>query len=518
MRTLEMGCSLFCALNFKTALIFFSFYKKSGIAWKESIVGRLSAMLILHIKCIKNPTIYRKIQMPKTLYFSDLEEVIHKAFDLDRLDIGFSNFVVIRKNGVPVDTEIITFDPVHLQQRKMKTTTITEYFVTVEDEVQLLMDNHIKFHITLEQLKNECKQKIECLEGKGDIVTNEVGPLDLAHINAHYASLNTKYFGAVDYTELFHVASRLNQMKPWQHFDQREIIVLDFLDLEGMVFIQILGEAKKDYGLMIYNGGQGLQTLRQILNGTIQSAEFTLNMQAIALQFIDRAMLNEEDVEVIENHGLQFQGKNNWIRFRRYMPGAVPTWPKHDDAALLLKTVRAMIQITEFYNEQWRFPQQQQPLVFPLIAVQQDGQFAYISSIEVDSSSIIELYVAINDIEKKYFQRKPKLPVILEFDVSYSQLSENNFQKVGERQIYPIELLVMNQQTGEIIAQDMLPFPKTASVCQKLLWEFLNELPNRPIKMYVTKEMKHMLFPLGNLLGVEFIESELPTITQFKQF
>lgn len=177
-----------------------------------------------------------------------------------------------------------------------------------------------------------------------------------------------------------------------------------------------------------------------------------------------------------------------------------------------------MIQITEFYNEQWRFPQQQQPLVFPLIAVQQDGQFADISSIEVDSSPIIELYVAINDIEKKYFQRKPKLPVILEFDVSYSQLSENNFQKVGERQIYPIELLVMNQQTGEIIAQDMLPFPKTASVCQKLLWKFLNELPNRPIKMYVTKEMKHMLFPLGNLLGVEFIESELPTITQFKQF
>jgi len=52
--------------------------------------------------------------------------------------------------------------------------------------------------------------------------------------------------------------------------------------------------------------------------------------------------------------------------------------------------------------------------------------------------------------------------------------------------------------------------------CQKLLWAFLKELSNRPLKMYVTKEMKHMLFPLGNLLGVEFIESELPMITQYK--
>lgn len=129
-----------------------------------------------------------------------------------------------------------------------------------------------------------------------------------------------------------------------------------------------------------------------------------------------------------------------------------------------------------------------------------------------------ELYVEINDIEKKYYKRKPKLSMVLEFDLSYLQINRNHSDGAGQLQTNPLELIVMDRQTGEIIAQDIFSIAKTPKHCQVIFWEVLRALPNRLVKIHVSKEMKSMLFPLEALLELEFVESELPTIEEYRSF
>lgn len=123
------------------------------------------------------------------------------------------------------------------------------------------------------------------------------------------------------------------------------------------------------------------------------------------------------------------------------------------------------------------------------------------------------LYVNINDIEKMHYKRKPKLALVLEFDLG--NLPVENGDTEGTN---PLELIVMNQQTGEIVAHDVLPLAKIPEHCQGVFWEVLRALPNRVMNMQVSKEMKAMLLPLEEVLEIKLVESNLPTIEEYRDF
>lgn len=124
-----------------------------------------------------------------------------------------------------------------------------------------------------------------------------------------------------------------------------------------------------------------------------------------------------------------------------------------------------------------------------------------------------ELYVKVNDIEKMHYKRKSKLALVLEFDLGYLPVENSNTKGKD-----PLELIVMNQQTGEIVAQDVLPLAKIPEHCQVVFWEVLRTLPMRVMKIQVSKQMKSMLLPLEALLEIELVESNLPTIEEYRDF
>lgn len=64
----------------------------------------------------------------------------------------------------------------------------------------------------------------------------------------------------------------------------------------------------------------------------------------------------------------------------------------------------------------------------------------------------------------------------------------------------------------------MFPMLKTLPIAQSILWAYLQSLEVRPNKIFVSKEVKPMLQPLAKVVGVELVESELPSIREVGEF
>lgn len=476
-------------------------------------------MLQIHIESIKNPKVYRKFQVNTKQTLFDLEYVISSGFDFPQ--IMDSNYEAKRQNGQAVKQMIYSF-PDDEQSLDTDEELIEEWLVQPGDEL-LFITGQQKYDlkIQLEQIVDESLEFDSCIGGEGHLDSNKK-KIDLDEINLKLSlkeALDNVDLNDIDnilspdYLTLLELSNELNKMKPWKYFENEEIIALELVEVDEVFFVSVMGAAGQEFGLMVYDEELGYTSLASILSGRKLSDDFHFDLSALTINFVDRAALEKDDYQLIKDCGLSFRGKNNWIQFRSYEPGAFPTIPLFSNVEIMISIVRAMIQVTQLRMKGWRYPVVTEH-VYPAFKVPENGLIAdvYLLEIDLDPKGMIE--IEINDLEKAQIKRKPKVPLQIEYDLFYLPYPVGAEDE--ERLIYPVMCMVMDRMTGEVLNNDMMPFPKLPFIQQQMFWKLMVEIPVRPSKIYVKKETKEVLQQLAKLIGIELVVSELPNISEFK--
>lgn len=127
--------------------------------------------------------------------------------------------------------------------------------------------------------------------------------------------------------ELYEVATRLKEMKPWEKFWDLDIIGIREGAEEDTIFYSILGRGGDCFGIVVYEGYAGLNdfmmlTMQEQMNLPVDYVMFSQNN--LTCYWGNREELTEKQRKNIKEMGYKYRGKNQWLYFLSFEPGYYP--------------------------------------------------------------------------------------------------------------------------------------------------------------------------------------------------
>ena len=194
-----------------------------------------------------------------------------------------------------------------------------------------------------------------------------------------------------------------------------------------------MGAGGQEYGLMMYDEQFGYPSLEKIITGAPMNDDFSFEVSALTVNYVDRDELEKEDYELIREQGLSFRGKKNWIAFRTYEPGLMPVQPEFGDVEVMVELITAMISITTMRMNGWVYPSVADH-EFPLFDVREDGEMELLGILQMERIEDVTVEIEINDLEVAKVKKKPKSALPIEYDYFYLPYPVSD---KGERPMFP---------------------------------------------------------------------------------
>lgn len=143
---------------------------------------------------------------------------------------------------------------------------------------------------------------------------------------------------------LYETATRIKELKPWEKFWDQDIIGIQYEKEEDTVFFSILGRSGECYGIVAYEGYEGLNsflmlTMQDHMNLSVDYAMF--NQRNLTCYWGNRDELTDKQRKIIKNLGYSYRGKNQWLYFLSFEPGYYPYNLDSEE----------VIRLTEYYQD-----------------------------------------------------------------------------------------------------------------------------------------------------------------------
>lgn len=126
---------------------------------------------------------------------------------------------------------------------------------------------------------------------------------------------------------LYEAATRIREMKPWEKLWDTDLIGVKYGSEEDTVFFSILGHGGDCYGISVYEGYEGLNTLMMLMmqERLNLSPEYTMfHQRSLTCYWGNREELTDKQRKIIKELGYSYRGKNQWLYFLSYEPGYFP--------------------------------------------------------------------------------------------------------------------------------------------------------------------------------------------------
>lgn len=155
--------------------------------------------------------------------------------------------------------------------------------------------------------------------------------------------------------ELYEVATRLKEMKPWEKFWDLDIIGIREGAEEETVFYSILGRGGGCYGIVVYEGYEGLNhfmmlTMQESLNLPV---DYVMGSQkCLTCYWGNRDELSEKQRKTIKELGYKYRGKNQWLYFLSFEPGYYPYNLDQDEVVRMTNYFSNLELALQYYEQE----------------------------------------------------------------------------------------------------------------------------------------------------------------------
>ncbi|MEI7025929.1 DUF7309 domain-containing protein [Paenibacillus sp. y28] len=289
--------------------------------------------------------------------------------------------------------------------------------------------------------------------------------------------------------QLYEAAAAFKKKKCWDWMSNGHIFGVQNPATGETGYCCILGNGGEMYGLAVYIGSGGLQTLLDMMMGQLEGDPL-FSQHCYMISFDSRAELHPAELKQIKSLGLTFRGAYAWPTFRLYEPGFMP-WPiKAEEQVLFLTLVlQQAVVVAESFKSNPDELIDTEKGTFLTRVIQTNGSdpvwtSQWLAPGEPQKSTPIQAAI-INEIRmakaKKSLQGTAG---VWELDCFFMPLPV----KEGERPYYPVSSLLVDQGSGQILKFDMGEKAATAERTAELLLSVIETVKAAPSEIWLQDE------------------------------
>ncbi|MBB6622374.1 hypothetical protein H7E67_02915 [Clostridium gasigenes] len=141
--------------------------------------------------------------------------------------------------------------------------------------------------------------------------------------------------------ELYKVAIRIKEMKPWEELWDMDLITILQSEEDEPCCCSVMGKGGECYGIGAYIGINAIHNFFVMANSSEVPPHQLIRYQNNTLcNFGNREELTKKELTIIKDLGLKFRGKNNWIYFRVFEKGYAPYMPSEEEVLELTNILK----------------------------------------------------------------------------------------------------------------------------------------------------------------------------------
>lgn len=127
-----------------------------------------------------------------------------------------------------------------------------------------------------------------------------------------------------EWHRLYEAAASFKKQGSWKWVTDAEIFGVCNPEDGEVGYCTIMGSNEELFGLAVFRGGEGLESLQDMMLDRDEPYAWLNRQKCIMVTFEDRTELDKQDLAQIKELGFRFRGRNAWPLFRAYDPGLVP--------------------------------------------------------------------------------------------------------------------------------------------------------------------------------------------------
>lgn len=495
--------------------------------------------LKITLKYIK-PPIWRRVEVRDSMTFYDLHRIIQNSFDWE--DYHLHSFDIKRSAGTSTN-HLITIGPMNQEKNQVfsfgfgydydeKKVILKEIFQNEKDRVLYVYDfgDNWEHDIVLEKIIPEendifyprCTKVMRLApeeDSRGesifdDVVIKEIDGKSLMNeINQSLANEFENWLPQSfenyedDWSELLDLAEEFKKLQPWKWMDDDQIIVVKDPETEELIYCSVMGGAGMEFGLVAFIGEEGYTYLNRLMTGNINDEKEYFKQNSLTLNLVDRGELEDEDYQLLKEHGRSYRGKNQWPMFRSFKPGYYPWFLDGEEVQLLSFILDEVI-----FASQYTKNMDQDNLAgrsYMLYTFDKEEYDA--ASNDVTKKDEIPLYV--NELELQHLKHSLKrYNTPLEFDCEYINFPTQD--EPDERPYLPTVILSVERKNQLIVYYNMIGKDgDITETVQKELVELVKRIKAIPREIWVKEEMARLLNPIAKKLNIQLLPvQQLPLL------
>ncbi len=318
--------------------------------------------------------------------------------------------------------------------------------------------------------------------------------------------------------ELYSAADLFQGARPWETFDDTDIIGVYDSETGETSYGVCMGQAGMLFGLVLYRGVRGYDAYRRMAEGLVtDEMEFAAVQDCVKLELGARSDLEKEDLAVIKKLFLTYRGDNAWPQFRSMEPGYAPWFLTEREAMHLSEALIAVVSHFDGVHngEIPRFAPPGMCFVYEPVPGDED---TFLARMEPIPASLPEndAPVTVDPARIAAIRAASPRP-----DTPWEVDSWFHLTPVDDapRPYFPRLGVVCQQQSGMVYGIDMKPPDRSPQEVMTLA--ICTVIQNRgllPSVIYVrTALLASALAPLAQALGISILQrAGLPAIDEFK--
>lgn len=310
-----------------------------------------------------------------------------------------------------------------------------------------------------------------------------------------------------DWRKLYDAAIDFKKIAPWEWMWDSDIFGVQAHENGEVGYCCILGRNREVFGLIVYLGSEGLEGYLRVVSGDVDMKDpDVLHIKdCLSASFEDKKDLSKDDMSVMKQLGLKFEGENAWPQFRSYHPGYLPWQLTKDEAVFLTLCLEQSKDVCLRFKE---FPDMLKPLkanhYFTRIAKKENGILKW-NDAWLEPMSLRKVVMMRQSIDEKRLERliqtadRQKMTWEVDFFYAPAYIAEK-----GKRPYFPLVLLWVDQHSYFIFFVHVTTYDKyRIEFIRQCLCAF-ESAKMLPGEIQVRKrELLVYLEPLGQRLGIE---------------
>ncbi|MGI2326945.1 DUF7309 domain-containing protein [Planococcus sp. YIM B11945] len=296
------------------------------------------------------------------------------------------------------------------------------------------------------------------------------------------------------------------------------------MENEERLFISVLGGAGQEFGLAIYIGNEGLNSLRLAMEQKTPLQDIVFQQRSILMSFVDRDELESEDYMFLKAHGIPFRGKKQWPEFRSMVPGSYPWSIDEEEARYIIMAIEQTLSVLGMVERGTEIPAFGLDNQILIRAAKKTAQ-GHVWETEMmpketffqEKTLPLEIPQIVPDLVVKQASKHPIMDSQIEFDLFYVDMPIQ--PSAGARPYFPYMAVALDHKTGMVLNQELFENRNAFENAQFGLNELVNRISMLPKELWLREEMFQMLKAILTKLKVKAKKVEnLPEAERFKEF